>query len=113
MYVVVEAWTPKPAFLSLPRSERAQFFAALAEGVAGLAVAGVEPLGWGTNVATGEHDSTHGWFGIWQVADTAAANGFLAGVASSGWYDYFQQTNVHGELRPVEAVIAELVALRS
>ena len=115
MYAVVEAWTPKPTFFALSRSERAAFFADLATKAGSLAASGVEPLGWGRTDPGGESDLEHGsgheWFAVWQVPDGVAADAFFAGVASSDWYDYFEQTNTRGELRSVEAVVAELVDL--
>ena len=47
MYVVVEAWTPCPEFRELPVVAREEFFAGVREGMAGLAEAGIECLGWG------------------------------------------------------------------
>jgi hypothetical protein len=41
------------------------------------------------------------------------ADVFLAGVESSGWYTYFEQSNVVGELRPADAVLAEHLALEA
>lgn len=113
MYVVVEAWTPKPAFLTAPPTQRADFFAALDAGIAALGSTGVEPLGWGRTDPSGEHGSEHDWFAVWQVRDAAAADTFLAGVLASGWYDYFEQTNLRGELRPVADVVREHIGLAS
>lgn len=111
MYIVVEAWTPRPAFFSALPEQRAAFFATLDAGIAALAATGVEPLGWGRTDPSAEHGSEHDWFAVWRVRDTAAADTFLASVSASGWYDYFAQTNLRGELRPVAEVVGEHIAL--
>lgn len=111
MYVVIESWTPKAAFLDASRQTRTDFFARLTAALDGSAAQGIRPLGWGRTDPAGEHGSRHAWFAVWETTDAAAADAFLGGVAASGWYEYFDQTNVRGELRPVGDVVDEHVAL--
>lgn len=113
MHVVVETWTPRPAFLATSPQTREAFFEGLNAGMAEMAAKGIESLGWGTVEPSKENGTEHSWFAVWRMPDAATADAFLAAVAASGWYDYFEQTNVRGELRSAGDVIAEHVALAS
>jgi hypothetical protein len=69
-------------------------------------------LGWG-RVEPAAQSASYEWFAVWQAPSREVADVFLAGVESSGWYTYFEQSNVVGELRPADAVIAEHLALEA
>lgn len=75
--------------------------------------AGVTALGWGRIDPSSHYGTAHRWFAVWQLRDIKAADHFLAAVAASGWYDYLDQTNIQGELRPAADVILEHLALTS
>jgi hypothetical protein len=47
MYLFVEAWTPKPAWLALSREEREGYVSQVASGMSQLQAAGVQVVGWG------------------------------------------------------------------
>ncbi|MBB2946939.1 hypothetical protein FB565_006707 [Actinoplanes lutulentus] len=111
MYVVVEIWTPKPAFHSADEATRSALFAGIREAIKQLAGIGVVTLGWGAADQDVAYASPHQWFAVWQAPSRELAAAFLAGVEQSGWYTYFEQTNLAGELRDAETVIADHVAL--
>lgn len=110
MHVVIETWTPKPAFFAADEETRNGLFAGIRETIERLADIGVVTLGWGRVEPTGRSTS-HEWFAVWQAPSKDLADGFLGRVEESGWYTYFEQTNLVGELRSVEAVAAEHLAL--
>lgn len=110
MYVVVEMWTPTPAFLAADEETRTELFARIQAAITQLAQVGFVTLGWG-KVEPAENSTSHEWFAVWQAPSRELADRFLGGVESSGWYGYFEQSNVVGELRSVESVIADQVAL--
>ncbi len=49
---------------------------------------------------------------MWQAPNAELAGAFLQGVERSGWYTWFEQVNVLGALRPVDAIAAEHLALK-
>ncbi|MFD3309561.1 DUF6616 family protein [Streptomyces sp. NPDC058656] len=110
MYVVVETWTPKPAFFAAGEKALNDLFTGIQEAMKQLADIGFVTLGWG-RLEPAAQPSSYEWFAVWQAPSREVADVFLAGVESSGWYDYFEQTNLVGELRPAETVIAEHLAL--
>ncbi|GLV75554.1 MULTISPECIES: DUF6616 family protein [Streptomyces] len=111
MYVVIETWTPRPAFLAADEETRNTLFAGVREAMRQLAETGVVTLGWGSVDRPAPHSTPHEWFAVWQAPSKELADGFLDGVERSGWYTYFEQSNVVGELRSFEAVEAEHRAL--
>ncbi|WP_147995542.1 DUF6616 family protein [Streptomyces sp. uw30] len=110
MHIVVETWTPKPAFYAADEETLTNLFAGIQEAMKQLAEIGVVTLGWG-RVEPAPLSTSYEWFAVWQAPSRELADGFLSGVESSGWYDYFEQTNLVGELRSGEAVMAEHLAL--
>lgn len=107
MHAVVETWTPKAAFMAASPEARAAFFQAMGADMNEMTNNGVESLGWGQVELSNENSTEQKWSAVWRMSDADAAVAFLAAVAASGWYDYFEQTNVRGELRQAETVIAE------
>ncbi|WP_406451231.1 hypothetical protein OH768_07305 [Streptomyces sp. NBC_01622] len=112
MHVVIETWTPKPAFFAADEETLNNLFAEMQEAIKQLAEIGVVTLGWG-KVESAPHSTSYEWFAVWQAPSREGADVFLGGVESSGWYDYFEQTNLVGELRSVETVSAEVRALEA
>jgi hypothetical protein len=109
MYVPVETWTPKPAFFAAHGQTRKNLFAGIQGAIKRRAEIGVITLGWG-RVEPAAHSTSYERFAVWQAPSRELADGFLGGVESSGWYTYFEQSNVVGELRSVNAVVAEHLA---
>jgi len=67
-------------------------------------------LGWG-RVEPDGHAGPGTWFAIWEPPDGAASRSFLSEVAGSGWYDYFEQTNVVGKLIWIPEAVDQHLAL--
>ncbi|MGW1365436.1 DUF6616 family protein [Streptomyces chartreusis] len=111
MQAFLELWRPRPQWLELPVSEREAYLKILGTGMAELAAAGVEVVGWGSTNPNVDNDSGYNFFAIWRMSSEAEVALFSNIVASSGWYNYFDQVNATGELRAPEEVIAELVQM--
>jgi hypothetical protein len=108
MYVVVEAWTPNQEFLSLPAAAREEIFDGVREGISKLAEAGIQSLGWG-HLDEVAHGSAHQWLAVWTMPSAEHSEIFLGAVAASGWYAWFEQTNLRAELiEPEDAMAAHL-----
>ncbi|MFG2884561.1 DUF6616 family protein [Streptomyces sp. NPDC048297] len=112
MYVVVETWTPKQAFLAADEETRQALFAGIQDAMKQLAAVDVVTLGWGRTDEAVQNGTEYQWFAVWQAPSKALVDGFLDGVDRSGWYTYFEQTNIVGELRSADAVMAEHLTLR-
>jgi len=99
MYVVVEAWTPKPAFLAASADEKAAVVDGVKAAIVQLAADGITCLGMGELDAE-TYASAHQWVAVWTMPTKEHSDAFLDGVTASGWYGYFEQTNLRAELVP-------------
>jgi hypothetical protein len=110
MYLMIEAWTPTPAWLALTEAERGDYIRGVGEGVAALAAQGVTSLGWGlTDDASRGTD--HVAFAVWECGSRAGCDALRGAIAEAGWYEYFDQVDFGGEAGPPDAVLRHHVEL--
>ncbi|HVR53512.1 MAG TPA: DUF6616 family protein [Pseudorhodoferax sp.] len=105
---LVELYTPTPRWLQLPAAQRAQFLAAVREGMAQLAGLGIAPLALGAAETGIAQASAHRFLGIWRCADAAARDALLAGIQASGWYEFFDHVNASSPGGDLEGHLLEL-----
>jgi len=113
MHVLVELYTPKPAWLSLASEERSRYLAGVRQAVVGLEAAGVTCFTLGRTDQTVDQASSHTYFGVWTARDEGALRLFLDGLQSSGWYHYFDHVNGAGRDEGLEHHLDELGTLTS
>jgi len=111
MYLMIEAWTPRPAWLALTTDERTAYVAAVGEGVGALAAQGVESLGWGL-ADEASHGTEHVAFAVWECGSREGCDALRAAIARAGWYAYFDQVDFGGEAGPPESVLGHHIALQ-
>lgn len=110
-HYLVELYSPKPAWLALDLAGRQQFFAAIGDGMAALTALGVEPIALMETDATALHAASQSFVAIWRAPDAAAIRALVAGIAASGWHDYFETINAAGFGGDLTAHLAQLAAL--
>lgn len=111
MHLVVELWKPTPAFLAAPSAVREEIIAGVRGGIEQMAAAGIHTLGWGRVTPSEDHPPGYDWFSVWEIPSPELVDAFFAGVAASGWYDWFEQVNIAGELESAAAVLEDHLAL--
>ena len=112
MYLMIEAWTPKPAWLALSAQERAAYVADVGEGVAALAAQGVASLGWGL-VDEASRGTDHVAFAVWETGSRDGCDALRSAIAQAGWYEYFDQVDFGGEAGPPDAVLRHHIELQA
>ena len=112
MHYLAELYTPRPAWLALDPEERAAFFAAIGAGMASLAAHGIEMLAFGETDGTKPHAAAEPYFAIWRFPDEAALDALIAGIAASGWHDYFDTRNAAGRATDLQGHLAALAAAK-
>ena len=89
MYLMIEAWTPRPAWLALTPDERTAYVGGVGEGVAAFAA-----------------------FAVWECGSREGCDALRAAIAQAGWYEYFGQVDFGGEAGPPESVLGHHIALQ-
>ncbi|WP_029076462.1 DUF6616 family protein [Kaistia adipata] len=110
MHYLAELYTPRPAWLALDQSGRAAFFNTIGAGMTPLAAHGIEMLAFGETDRSKPHAATEPFFAIWRFPDEAALDALLAGIAATGWHDYFETRNAAGSATDLESHLAAMAA---
>lgn len=111
MYLYIELWNAKPAWLELSEKERGDYLSQLGPAIEGLAKAGVELVGWGINDSDTPYRGDYRYLAVWKMPSKDLVQQFEETVEQAGWHKYFEQINVRGELLTPEAVIGNMIEL--
>lgn len=110
-HYLVELYAPKPAWLTLDAGGRAAFFKAVGTGLEALGDLGIEPVTLSEIDGDMEHAAPQRFLAIWCCSDKAAADALTAGIAASGWHDYFDTINAAGAQGDLTAHLGQLATL--
>ena len=107
-HYVVEHWSYRPAWHDLSQEQRALFLDGIRQAVKQMASAGIRTLGFGRLDHSVDHaNRAYDFWSLWEIDSIEARDLFFAGVAASGWYNYFEHANTAGVLESPEAVLKE------
>lgn len=107
-YYLAELYTPKPAWRALSAARKQELFERIGGGMPALLGLGVEPLAFCAADGGKPHAGTERFFALWRCPDEAALDALIAGVARTGWHDYFETRNLAGEGEGISAHLARL-----
>jgi hypothetical protein len=96
MYIFVEMWNAKQAWLDLSASERTEYMTAVGGAVRNLIASGVEIITWSFNDRTIDNYNGYEFFAVWRFPDPELVKTFQHTVVQAGWYNYFDQVNACG-----------------
>ena len=111
MHYLLELYSPKPAWLALDSAARQAYFAAVGAGMAALSGMGAEALAMGAIDGGKLHAAPQQFYAVWRFADALALDALLAGIAATGWHDYFETLNAAGPGVELPTHLAQLAAL--
>ncbi len=111
MYLFVECWKARPEWLALELETRSAYMQELGKGLEQLVNAGVEIVSWSLNDQDVSNRSPFDYFAVWKFPNRELAKGFEQIIQQSGWYTYFDQVNLGGELAEPAASIAHIINL--
>ena len=111
MYLFVECWKARPEWLALKAEERGAYMAQLGQGIGELLKAGVEVISWSLNDIDTSNRSQYDYFAVWKFPTKEMVQGFEQIVEQSGWYNYFDQVNLSGEIKDPFSCISNIVSL--
>ena len=96
MYLYLELWSARKAWLALSRPEREEFFERVTGAVTDLLASGSEPLAFAINDADTDKRAGYEYLALWRMPDRATAVEFERRLNELGWYDLFSQENMRG-----------------
>ena len=111
MHYLLELYSPKPAWLALDGAARQAYFDRIGAGMAALSGLGAEALAMGAVAGGKLHGAPQQCYAVWRFPDEAALDALLAGIAATGWHDYFETINAAGLGVDFPGHLAQLAAL--
>jgi hypothetical protein len=112
MYLYVEMWNAKPAWMALDEGERRAFMQKIGEFLDKTEKPGVCYV---DACCVNEGDTAmrvpYSYVVVWKMTDKAHVKAISDGTARMGWYDYFEQVNAGGMSKGADALIGDLIAI--
>jgi hypothetical protein len=112
MYLYVELWKARPAWLELPQGERQAWMDNLLAGLQQFG-SGVEVVGFASNDGDTPHSSGYEFFAAWRMPNKEVAEQFENFVEGAGWHEYFEQVNARGSILETEQFVSAHVRAES
>jgi hypothetical protein len=112
MYLYIEMWNAKPAWLALDEQKRGAFM----EKVGAFLGSVEDPENcsvYGTCVNDGDTvpRAQYNYLVVWKLKDKSFVKPIADGTAAVGWYEYFDQVNVGGDMLDADALVGSLIKL--
>jgi len=109
---LIELYDPKPAWLMLSAKEREAIFTRIGASMGDILALGVEPIAFGEVAGAIPHGAAQRFFAVWRAPDPSTLDALIAGIAASGWHDYFATANVAGAGVDLTEHLGQLAAVR-
>lgn len=110
-HTFIELYTATPAWTTLPPEQRNAFFARIGAGMQQFDPARITPLAMG-RIATGvPHGCGEQFYAVWCCASREETDALMAGIAATGWHDYFTTTHAVGAVDSMAQHLADLAVL--
>ncbi|WP_163324512.1 DUF6616 family protein [Draconibacterium mangrovi] len=111
MECFIELWSARDAWKQLSDDERGSYLEQIGPHVQDLLNKGVEIVGWGINDEATTHRANFDFYAVWKFPTLDIKKEFEALVMETGWYNYFHQENVSGELTTPDEIIGKLISM--
>lgn len=110
MYLYLELWTARPAWLALSTEERTQFMDSIGPAIGQLLDTEIELLGFALADSGALQGTAHTYMAAWRMPTRELAVMLEEAVAGSGWHDYFDQVNARGAVMDTPDALAHMIA---
>lgn len=106
MYLYVELWKARPAWLDLSREERKSWLDKVLGGLQEQLQSGVEVIGFALNDEDTPNSAGYDIFAAWKMPSKEIAQQFENFVENAGWHNYFEQVNARGKMLEMEPFVS-------
>ncbi|ALA88075.1 hypothetical protein I5T93_05365 [Stenotrophomonas maltophilia] len=110
-HTFIELYTATPAWTTLPPEQRNAFFARIGAGMQQFDPARITPLAMGRIARDVPHSSDEQFYAVWRCASREEVDALVAGIAATGWHEYFTTTHAVGAMDSMAQHLADLAAL--
>ena len=111
MYLYVEMWNAKSAWLGLPQKDREAFMQKVDEFLGTIMGDDREVYGCCVNDGDTMPRADYAYLVVWKLKDKSAVKAIADGTAAVGFYEYFDQVNIGGEQKTPDELVAALMTL--
>lgn len=110
MRIYVEQWRPGPAWLELDAEQRTTFVKTVGPDLQEVLDRGAELVALGPADPGTAYSGEPQYFAVWRFPDLDLVQLFERRIEGAGWYEYFDQTNLGGEIVDLDVLLEQLVA---
>ena len=110
MRIYVEQWRPGPAWRELDAEQRTTFVTAVGPDLQEVLDRGAELVALGPADPGTAYSGKPQYFAVWRFPDLDLVQLFERRIEGAGWYEYFEQTNLGGEIVDLDVLLEQLVA---
>ena len=111
MYLYVEMWNAKSEWLALDAAGRQAFMTKVDDLLNSLIGPDLKILGCALNDADMSPRADYRYVAVWQMSDKSQVSKVADGTARIGWYQYFDQVNMGGDLVGADDLVKEMMGL--
>jgi len=111
MKIFIELWKAKDAWRELAKEDRQNYMAQIGPVMEDLISRGLVIEAWGMNTDKTKQKSEYDFFAVSKLPSDELLKEFEAIVEGAGWYNYFKQVNVSGNITSPDEVIGKMLEL--
>ncbi len=113
MYLYVELWKARPAWLELSKEERKLWFDKLLGSLQEQLQSGIEPLGFAQNDEDTPLSAGFDFIGAWKMPNKEIAEQFERFIEEAGWHNYFEQVNARGQMMEMDVFSSSHIGIEN
>jgi hypothetical protein len=111
MKIFIELWKAKDAWKEMSLEDRQNYVGAIGPVMQDLISKGVVIDAWGLNEDKSEYRADYDFYAVTRFPSPELLSEFEAIVEGAGWYNYFEQVNITGDVSTPENVIGKMLEL--
>lgn len=112
MHFFVKIWTPKPIWYEMSLEERHNYIKKAQQGMIVVSELGLETIAWFEMESNNpDFQGKHRYCSIYKMKEEDMVAAFDKAMKEFQWYDYFEQTNVTGEMESPGALLEKVLKL--
>ena len=111
MITYIELWKAKQTWKDLSKEERGNYLTALGPAIQQLLESGVQILSWGSNEMSTFSKADYDYFAVWAFPNLGSTQNFEKMVEGAGWYNFFDQGNIMGQVSSPQEVMGKMIEL--